>query len=136
MTRNTFPSSFDELFAPFTSVVDAMTAGTYPPYNLLRDGDIYTLQFAVAGFGRGDLNVTKRGNVLTVSGTRPSAFDDGGAPVAEYLYRGIANRAFSAKFRLSDDLEVVASDYDEGILSVDMEVRRGPDAGEQVIPIY
>jgi molecular chaperone IbpA len=134
MTSNTFPSSFDELFAPFTSVIDAMTTGTYPPYNLLRDGDIYTLQFAVAGFSREDLNVMKRGNMLTVSGTRPAVADDTRA--AEYLYRGIANRAFSAKFRLANNLEVVSSDYDEGILSVDMEVRRGPDADEQVIPIY
>ena len=132
---NTYPASLDDFFAPFLPSIDVMTTCSYPPYNLLKTGDLYTLEFAVAGFTRNDLKVKKRGNILTVSGTKATTEADmDGA--SEYLHRGIANRNFTVQFRLTDDLEVVSSDYDEGLLSVDMEVNRGPDVGEQVIPIY
>ena len=40
---------------------------SYPPYKLLRDGDNYTIEMALAGLTNKDIDVEVAKNVLTIS---------------------------------------------------------------------
>lgn len=97
--------------------------GGYPPYNIERlDEQTYRLTMAVAGFHEEDLNIVVQDNTLTVSGrARP---DD---EKIEYLYRGIAGRAFERHFQLADFIKVGRASLKNGILRIKLE-REVPEA--------
>lgn len=117
---------FDRLF----SVLDSLTAGdsgaqTYPPYNIERTGEnAYRVTMAVAGFGEDDISVETKENTLTVKGEKKS---ENGAKDNEFLYRGIAARAFERRFQLADHVEVKGASLENGLLHVDL-VREIPEA--------
>ncbi len=112
---------FDRLFAMLDDTLEP--EDRYPPYNIARTGeDAYRVSLAVAGFAPSQIGVTQHQNVLTVA-ARPSDKDD----KAEYLYRGIAGRAFEKRFSLADFVEVEAASFEDGLLHIDL-VRRVPEA--------
>lgn len=100
--------------------------GGFPPYNIERVAaseqgpEILRITLAVAGFTRGDLDVTLEDKQLTVRG---KIEDD---TERAYLYRGIAARQFSKTFLLADGIEVQAADLSNGMLSIDL-VRHEPE---------
>src|ERR1700757_1830304 len=68
----------------------------YPPYDIEKTGDnAYRVTLAVAGFTPDDLSVVSEPNLLIVSAKKAEA------PEAEYLYKGIAARAFERRFNLA-----------------------------------
>jgi molecular chaperone IbpA len=97
------------------------TTNNYPPHNLIRvDDNQLRLEFAVAGFGKKDINVTVDNGKLIVQGAIEEKSRD------EYLYRGIATRRFSRAFELPEYVEVKEAKMDEGILSI-LLVRHVPE---------
>ena len=112
---------FDRLFAMIDETLES--EDRYPPYNIVRTGeDTYRVSLAVAGFAPDQIGVTQHQSVLTVA-ARPSEKDD----KAEYLYRGIAGRAFEKRFNLADYVEVEGASCENGLLQIDL-VRRIPEA--------
>jgi HSP20 family molecular chaperone IbpA len=96
----------------------------YPPYNIeqVAEGRL-RIVIAVAGFGRGDLDITLEDNQLIVRGQQD---DD---PKRVYLHRGIAARQFQRAFVLAEGIEVGDARLDSGLLSIDL-TRPAP---EQVV---
>jgi molecular chaperone IbpA len=88
----------------------------YPPYNLIKFNDNeYSLQFAVAGFKKPDIDITVEDGVLKVSGKSPEPeFEEG----AGYVHKGIAARKFTRSFTLPEYFEVDWAGLEDGILSV------------------
>ncbi len=98
-------------------------ASAYPPYNIESTGEnAYRLTMAVAGFAADDLDITVKENALLISGK--SKKDE---EAREYLYRGIARRAFERRFQLADHIKVVGASLDNGLLHVDL-ARELPEA--------
>lgn len=96
---------------------------SYPPYNIEKTGeDAYRITMAVAGFGEDDLNIVAQENMLVVSGKAKPADEK-----TEYLYRGIAGRAFERRFQLADHIKVVGAQLVNGLLHVEL-VREVPEA--------
>ena len=96
---------------------------SYPPYNIEKTGeDAYRITMAIAGFGEDDLNIVAQENMLVVSG-RAKPSDE----KTEFLYRGIAGRAFERRFQLADHIKVVGAQLVNGLLHVDL-VREVPEA--------
>ena len=92
--------------------------GNYPPYNILKDGQNYTVEIAVAGFKREEIDIEVKENELVVSGrvaAQPS--EDG----PQYIHRGIAAREFTRTFVLSDDVVVRGADLQNGMLLIQLE---------------
>ena len=88
---------------------------TYPPYNIKKiDENKYVIELAVAGFGRQDLELELQDGTLTVKGNVVS--DD-----SEYLYKGIAERAFTRQFTLADTVEIKNADLINGMLKIWLE---------------
>jgi molecular chaperone IbpA len=101
-------------------------APSYPPYNIEKLGENhYRIVMAVAGFREEDIEVTAAENVLTVAGRgQPETATE---PRTEFLYRGIARRAFERRFQLADHIEVASAELKDGLLSIEL-VREVPEA--------
>ena len=69
---------------------------------------------AVAGFAKEDLEAELKDGVLTVR-SKPDQEE------GEYLHRGIAKRAFSRSFTLSDDVVIKGADLVNGMLTINLE---------------
>ena len=92
------------------------TTGGYPPYDIeARGDDQYAITLAVAGFEQSELDIQVEKGVLTVRGKK-----DDDKTERNYLYQGIANRAFERKFNLADHVEVSGADMSNGLLTVNL----------------
>lgn len=89
---------------------------TYPPYNIKKTGEnTYVIELAVAGFGKQDLELELQEGILTIKGNVKS--DE----ATEYLFKGIAERAFTRQFTLADTVEVKNADLINGMLKIWLE---------------
>ena len=114
---------FDRLFNMLDTVGQPDNGQTYPPYNIERTGeDAYRISMAVAGFGEDEISIEAHRNVLTVKGEK--AEESGEAN--EFLYRGIAARAFERRFQLADFVEVSGAELKNGLLHIELK-RNIPD---------
>jgi HSP20 family molecular chaperone IbpA len=115
-----FLLGFEEIEQALDRVAKA--ADGYPPYNierLARDGDrpeLLRITLAVAGFSRGELEITVEENELRIRGRQNEA-DQGRV----FIHRGIAARQFQRTFLLADGMQVAGAELRDGLLSVDLE---------------
>lgn len=87
----------------------------YPPYNVKKvDDEHYIIEMAVAGFGKHNLDIELKDDVLTISGNTETEEGD-------YLHKGIANRAFTRKFTIADTVEVKNAELANGMLKIFLE---------------
>jgi len=101
----------DEWFRRFDTAYESHT--NYPPYNLIKESNVdFRLEIALAGYKREDIEVTTEWNKLFVEAKKVNSSDD------EYLYKGLAKRAFTRTWTLSDDVEVKDVSYVDGLLTV------------------
>lgn len=90
---------------------------TYPPYNIKQTGEnTYVIEMAVAGFGKQDLELELEGDKLTIKGNvHQNDTDD------NYIFKGIAERAFTRQFTLADTIEIKNADLINGMLKIWLE---------------
>jgi molecular chaperone IbpA len=114
---------FDRLSRLMDTALRNDEAGGYPPYNIEALGEnAYRVTLAVAGFSPEDLTITSQENVLIVSGKMKQP-DDG----TQFLYRGIAGRAFERRFQLADYIKVTGATLVNGLLNIEL-AREVPEA--------
>jgi molecular chaperone IbpA len=114
---------FDRLFE-FLENANREQAENYPPYDIEKlSDDRYRITLAVAGFAPGDIDITARQNLLTITGRKAETRSRDG----NYVHMGIATRAFERRFELADFVRVENADMQDGLLSVEL-VREIPDA--------
>ena len=107
-----FDSMFDRLFG---DVERSENQGGFPPYNIRKDEEyLYTIEMSVARFSKEDLEAELKEGVLNVR-SKPDQEE------GEYLHRGIAKRAFSRSFTLSDDVVIKGADLVNGMLTINLE---------------
>ena len=115
-----FLLGFEEIERALDRVAKA--ADGYPPYNIervARDGDRaerLRITLAVAGFSRGELEITVEENELRIRGRQNEA-DEGRV----FIHRGIAARQFHRTFLLADGMQVAGAELRDGLLSIDLE---------------
>ncbi len=96
---------------------------SYPPYNIeLVAEDQYRISMAVAGFDRSELDIEVEGDNLRIVGRKQKVEQN-----TTYLHRGIATRDFEHRFKLADQVKVVSSSLDNGLLKIAL-VREVPEA--------
>jgi molecular chaperone IbpA len=101
-------------------VTKALT--NYPPYNIKKVNDNqYIIELAVSGFSKQDVEVTIQDDVLTIKGhTSLDTLTQDGTDFT-YLYKGIADRAFTRSFALSDTIELKNAQLINGMLKLFLE---------------
>ena len=114
---------FDRLTQMLHEVQRAEPQPSYPPYNIeLVAEDQYRITMAVAGFDRSELDLELERDTLKIVGRKQRAEQS-----ATYLHRGIATRDFEHRFKLADQVKVVGSSLDNGLLKIAL-VREIPEA--------
>lgn len=127
---------FDRFFVGFDKVAEKMAqvaddvqtlASKYPPYNLKKiDENKYTIELAVAGFAKQDLEIEIVDDKLIIKGNTQS-----GEPAEQdskgdwtwplMLHQGLAMRPFTRTFTLSDNVEIRGASLLNGILKIALE---------------
>ena len=113
---------FDDQFNRLAKVHDDMVKNiaNYPPYNIRKTGEnTYRIELAVAGFSKSDIDITMEDDKLIVKGLIRDDYDNQ-AP-EDYVFKGIANRAFTRMFALSDQVEVHNAELVNGMLRIFLE---------------
>ena len=91
----------------------------YPPYNIRKnDENSYTIEIAVAGFGESEIDIEIDGGKLVVKGNVDTATD---ALEDNFLFKGIATRAFTRAFAIDDHIEVKNAELFNGMLKIALE---------------
>ena len=107
---------FDDVFEQLSDLT-RFELPKYPPYNIKKtEGNKYQLEMALAGFNKVDLDVEVKDNTLKISGNT-SDEEEGG-----FVYKGIAQRAFTRQWALVDYLKVFNAKFKDGVLTIDMEL--------------
>jgi molecular chaperone IbpA len=111
---------FDEQFNNLQKLHDDITKNipNYPPYNIKKVSDNhYTIEIAVAGFGQQDIDIEMNDGKLVVRGNIGTAESEEN----NFLFKGIANRAFTRTFALNDEIEVKDAEIFNGMLKIALE---------------
>ena len=115
MTRNALFRGFPELDDLFDSAFRCTTESSFPHYDVIRDGDTFYIDIAVAGFRQDQIEISVENDTLTIHGTKDSDVEESSQ---SYLHHGIARRAFSKKFSLGEYLKADSASMNDGILRV------------------
>jgi len=114
-----FNSPFLLGFDHFERTIDRiskLSSDSYPPYNIEQTSpNSIRITVAVAGFNKGDLDISLEGNQLQIRGSRDD--NDSGRI---FIHRGIATRQFQRNFILAEGIEVKEASMDNGLLFVDL----------------
>jgi|TARA_E500000318_G_C3451221_1_gene168877 molecular chaperone IbpA len=124
MTKHFFNITDFPMFVGLDRVYDQMlkhseelgkTVPNFPPYNIRKvDENKYTVEIAVAGFSKSDIEIEIDGDTLKITGSSKDDADN-------LLYKGIANRGFTRTFNLADTIEVQDASLVNGMLKVFLE---------------
>ena len=113
----------------FQSILHGETSHC-PMYNIEKGAeDNYAIVVAVPGFQEIDLNITFQNNQLTILGKRQLQQNN------ECLHRGIDIAPFELNFKLSNYMQVVGSELNNGLLRVQLKYELPEEAKPRMIPI-
>ena len=101
----------EEYFDRVLNAVDA--SSNYPPYNVIQEAEGFTLELALAGFKKEEVNVYTESGKLFVEGQR-----DDSSSTTNYIHRGVAQRSFTRSWALAEDQEVGSVKFEDGLLTV------------------
>jgi len=126
----TFPSFWDKNFDKFfigsdhlaktvkhmTDTMANTSIANFPPYNIVKlEENKYVIEIAVAGFGKQDLEITLEDKKLIIKGSVKADTQQ------NYLFKGIADRAFTREFTLYDNVELQNAELFNGMLKLWLE---------------
>ena len=104
---------FESFFERFSRLPEINSG--FPQYNIKKAGeDKYILEMALAGYKKGDIDVTVDDGVLTVKGKSSEEKEN-------FVHRGIAKRAFMKQLQVSEYVECKGAKFEDGMLKVDLE---------------
>ena len=125
-----FSIGFDDMFDQFESMLGngSMTMqSNYPPYNIRKTGnDKYSIEVALAGFNKKDVEVEFEDNLLTVRTKQVDKSQEKNND-GEIIHKGISQRQFARSFTIADDVKVNGAELKDGLLTI---------ACERIVPEY
>ena len=107
---------FDDIARILNNFANSEQANTYPPYNISKIDDYtYRISIALAGFETNDIDIILEKDILTIksSGKKKNISEN-------FLYKGIAFRAFEKKFQLADNIKIKEANLKNGLLNIDL----------------
>jgi len=116
-----FQVGFDHAFERFNNQLKHTQGSNFPPYNIKKlDNFNWTIEMALAGFSKKDIEVTYADNQLTIK----SIFEKDEKveeDTSTTVHRGISKRQFKKAFTLADEVVVNGAELKDGMLIVDLE---------------
>ena len=115
-----FSIGFDDMFDQFENMLGnggLTMQPNYPPYNIRKTGkDNYSIEVALAGFNKNDVEVEFEDNLLTVRTKQISKSENNSD--GEILHKGISQRQFARSFTIADDVKVNGAQLKDGLLTI------------------
>ena len=88
----------------------------YPQYNILKkDESKYSIEIAVVGYTKSDIEIISEGKKLSVIGNISKPNED------EFIHRGLLIRDFIHEFILAETINVKSADIIDGLLIIKLE---------------
>ena len=124
-----FSIGFDDMFDQFENMLgngSLTMQSNYPPYNIRKTGmDKYSIEVALAGFSKKDVEVEFEDNLLTVRTKQVDKSEN--REDGEIIHKGISQRQFARSFTIADDVKVGGAELKDGLLTI---------ACERIVPEY
>jgi len=125
-----FSVGFDDMFDQFENMLgngSLSMQSNYPPYNIRKtEKDKYSIEVALAGFNKKDVEVEFEDNLLTVK-TKQVNKSENKNEDGEIIHKGISQRQFARSFTIADDVKVSGAELKDGLLTI---------ACERIVPEY
>ena len=123
-----FAVGFDRTFDTLALLANSkQESSNYPPYNIRKTGkDKYSIELALAGFNKKDVEVEFEDNLLTVKTKQVDKSEDKNED-GEIIHKGISQRHFARSFTIADDVKVGGAELKDGLLTI---------ACERIVPEY
>jgi len=123
---------FDDQFKRMQQLHDDLTKDipNYPPFNVRKNGNTYTIEIAVAGFAQNEIDITIDGGKLIVKGNAESK-----EPEDNFLFKGISNRAFTRAWAIGDAYEVKDAELFNGVLKIALDQLVPEEKKAKKIPV-
>ncbi len=125
-----FSVGFDDMFDQFENILGNGSLNmhsNYPPYNIRKTGnDKYSIEVALAGFNKKDVEIEFEDNLLTVRTKQANKFENNNED-GEIIHKGISQRQFARSFTIADDVKVNGAELKDGLLII---------ACERIVPDY
>lgn len=130
MFNNQFFLGFQEQIDRWNSLT-ATKLVTFPPYNLIKsDDNHYTVELAVAGYSKEDIEITVEKDLLTVKSiAKEEETED------TVLHQGIAKRQWTQKFVLGEWFSIKGATLTDGLLTIKVERELPEEMKPKVIKI-
>ena len=116
-----FSVGFDDMFDQFESMLEnegLTRQSNYPPYNIRKNSkDNYSIEVALAGFNKKDVEVEFEDNLLTVRTKQVDKSVNKNAD-GEIIHKGISQRQFARSFTIADDVKVNGAELKDGLLTI------------------
>ena len=112
-------TSLNDIFNSIDNIMNVASSrnssNMFPFYNIkTEDNKTFTIEFAVAGYGKNDIEIEVNGSTLRIKGqTQPS--DD------NFIYKGITTKPFEKLLKLASGIEVTGADLSNGMLQIFLE---------------
>lgn len=107
---------FDDIARILNNFSNSEQSNAYPPYNISKIDDFtYRISIALAGFETSDINIILEKDILIIkSAGKKKKINE------NFLYKGIAFRAFEKKFQLANNIKVKEARLKNGLLDIDL----------------
>lgn len=94
----------------------------YPFYDIVTDttGNHITLEIALAGWEKNDIEITLEKDLLTIAATKLDDVNNS-KPEPVFLHKGISRKSFNKAFTIGADVEMGEVTFVNGILKIEME---------------
>jgi len=129
-TLRPFSIGFDDMFDQFENMLGnggLTMQSNYPPYNIRKTGkDNYSIEVALAGFNKNDVEVEFEDNLLTVRTKQVNKLDEK-SNSDKIIHKGISQRQFARSFTIAEDVKVNGAELKDGLLTI---------ACERIVPEY
>ena len=109
---------FDRVFDNMARYMEHQSQSTgYPPYNIVKDGNNFQIEIALAGVKLADLDIEVAEGVMPIS--HDPQLDD--QDTNRFVHRGISKRKFKRSFTLAEDVVVNGAKLENGMLYIALE---------------
>ena len=106
---------FDDLGRILNNFANTEQSNTYPPYNISKiNNDTYKVSIALAGFEAKDISIILEKDVLTIKSQGKNNTNE------NFLFKGIAFRAFERKYQLADNIKINGASLKNGLLDINL----------------
>jgi len=106
---------FEDIFNRF-ALLNSYNTG-FPYYNIKKNAkaDQYTLEMSLSGYKKSDIEINVQEGILEIRGKADKHDTE------DYVYKGMAKRAFTRKLQLADYVEAKGAELEDGILKIKLE---------------